>query len=189
MGLQKCLTEKDGIFTSVAQLEESSPIIDSIVAVKGIGSIQLYTVDNINAGNGILLPNSYYANPVTEESSTMVTTKMVSGVITLPEGASGDIITISAGPNEYVRLVALAANGFEEGVTIYSGVNEISPPVRLVGSSTNIDGDYSIATRVTANASPTSFEPITGGKGEDLIINKSGGSTTSGILYMYQILG
>lgn len=60
-----------GVFASVANLQASSPRLDTILQLT---DGRRYSVSASNVGSGLLLANGYYANPISEPVSVITNT-------------------------------------------------------------------------------------------------------------------
>ena len=74
MGLDRCLTEKNGVFEDTAKLQESEPLINSVVAISDSGTLQFFSVDATDLGSGLSLNNGRFANPISDPQTDTNTT-------------------------------------------------------------------------------------------------------------------
>lgn len=111
MGLDRCLTEKNGVFTSTVRLQESEPLLESIVAIQGVGSLQFYSVDVADLGGGLLLGNGRYANPITDNQVAINTSDIALLKADNPNNQTGTAYTLALGDeNKTVWMNNAAAN-------------------------------------------------------------------------------
>ena len=110
MTLQRGLTEVHGNFKAQARLVAANVKENSLVFINGVP----YSVDSANKGDGVLLDNSLYANPVFMPSGK----SPISGTVTLDKNSDSfiaanstltfpDVTTFTGG--ESVKVVAAIA--------------------------------------------------------------------------------
>ena len=155
MGLDRCLTEKNGVFTSQAHLEGSGPLLESIVAIQGVGTLQFYSVDATDLGGGIVCANGRYANPIGGSSGSVP----VSGTVTLSKNKSYFLTANSA-------TVLPNVTGFTGGETV-----TISAAIAAVASTLTVNGSQGELIKTSSGGSDTVFNLTSTGVSFEFIFN------------------
>ena len=103
MGLDRCLTEKDGIFESAARLQESQPILGTTVAINTAGVLQFYKVESADGGSGLPfdVPSILFANPVdgplVTDPQTAINTDAIASLTNILQDSGTDTFEGSSG--------------------------------------------------------------------------------------------
>lgn len=119
--------------------------------------------------------------------------EFISGKLSLASGASGDILTISPASNQIVQLTGLvcSAGGAESGITVTVGGREIITSLILDTNNESQVGEFSVrglASASTGNDFTGTVQTINGAAGEDIVVSKDTGSTSSTISYSYNFI-
>lgn len=113
-----------------------------------------------------------------------------SGVLEIPAGVSGDILTLTAPEGKKIRLTALlssTSSGTQTGVSIFSDGETVVNSLTLAfssGSSGNV-GVFVVGSAIVAIASGLGAGVLEYVEGSQIIINKSGEATSQIIRYSY----
>ena len=155
MGLDRCLTEKNGVFTSQAHLEGSGPLLESIVAIQGLGTLQFYSVDATDLGGGIPCANGRYANPIGGTGGNLP----VSGNITLSKNKSYFLTSDSIAL--FPSVVGFIGG---ESVTVIASI-------AAVASSLTVNGSQGELIKTSSGGSDTAFNLTNTGVSFEFIFN------------------
>ncbi len=147
MGLDRCLTEKNGVFTSQSHLEESGPLLESIVAIQGGGILQFYSVDTDDLGGGIECANGRYANPISESGKDG--NKPVSGTVDLIENS-----TYFFTDDTTATLPKVAGFTGGEGVFVTGAIKAVLSKISVQGD----EGEVIISAKTLQEASDFDLE-------------------------------
>jgi hypothetical protein len=169
MSVTKGLTKGDGIFPSVAKLQESKVAKNHTVAVNDGSNTEWYNISTTNNGNGVLLNSGLWANPTGSPSVRLNKPNDQTGTAyTLQPGdegktvwmnnAAANVITIDTDANQITAYGSAIEDdavimGMQEGVgvTTFTAVAGVTLNGVDAGSVV-INAQYSGATLIKRSA-------------------------------------
>lgn len=107
-----------------------------------------------------------------------------SGMLNVPSGATGTVLSISAPAGKKVRLLSLSIlSGVETGIQVSTDTGIVIGPLNLVGSANDVSpGRFNVGLASTSQGSCSiSYVEST----TSIIVEKASGSTSNTITYTY----
>lgn len=154
-GLQRGLTEVNGNFKTQARLVAANVKENSMVFIDGVS----YSVDSADKGDGILLANTLFANPVGAATGETSGKKPISGTVTLAKNSDSFITANST-------LTFPDVTTFAGGESV-----KVTAAIAATLSTLTVDGTQAELIKTSSGGSDTVFNLTNTGVSFEFIFN------------------